>query len=166
MLNKQVAAAMNDQLRNELQSAYVYLGMSAWAETNGLPGTAAWLRRQFTEEQEHALRFYNFIIDRNARVELKQIDAPPTEYKSLLDVFETALEHEKTVTKAINELYGLVAKEQDWASQAWLDWFATEQVEEEKTVGQIVDDLRRIGDDGNGLFILDKDLATRIAQAE
>mgnify|MGYP006162947617 CR=1 FL=1 len=88
-----------------------------------------------------------------ARVELKQLDAPPTKYSSPLAVFETALEHEKGVTKAINELYDLVAREKDFASQAWLDWFATEQVEEEKTVGQIVDDLKRIGNDGNGVFV-------------
>jgi ferritin len=162
MLTKNVEACMNDQLQKELQSAYVYLGMSAWAESQSLPGTAAWLRRQFQEEQDHAMRFYNFIIDRGAAVKLQQLDAPPTNYKSLLDVFETALEHERAVTKSINDLYALVAKEQDFASQAWLDWFATEQVEEEKTVMQIVDDLRRIGNDGNGIFILDKDLANRL----
>jgi ferritin len=162
MLTKNVEAAMNDQLQKELQSAYVYLGMSAWAESKSLPGTAEWLRRQFQEEQEHAMRFYNFIIDRGAEVKLQQLDAPPTNYKSLLDIFETALDHERAVTKSINDLYALVAKEQDFASQAWLDWFATEQVEEEKTVVQIVDDLRRIGNDGNGIFILDKDLANRL----
>ena len=162
MLKKKVEAAMNDQLQKELQSAYVYLGMSAWAESQSLPGTAAWLRRQFDEEQLHAMKFYGFIIDRGARVSLMQLDAPPTEYSSLLDVFEKALAHEQSVTQSINELYDLVAKEGDFASQAWLDWFATEQVEEEKTVGQIVDDLRRIGNDGNGIFILDKDLGTRL----
>ena len=161
MLTKRVEAAMNDQLQKELQSAYVYLGMSAYCESESLPGMAAWLRRQFDEEQEHAFKFYNFIIDRGARVELKSLDAPSMSYKGALDVFQTALEHERKVTAAINDLYDLVAKEKDFASQAWLDWFATEQVEEEKTVGQIVDDLTRIGSDGNGLFLLDKDLGTR-----
>ena len=163
MLAKKVEAAMNDQLQKELQSAYVYLGMSAYCESESLPGIAAWLRRQFDEEQEHAFKFYNFIIDRGARVELKQLDAPPTTYGSALEVFETALDHERAVTRSINELYDLVAKEKDFASQAWLDWFATEQVEEEKTVGQIVDDLRRVGPSGDGLFFLDKDLANRTA---
>ncbi|MDP9069110.1 MAG: ferritin [Actinomycetota bacterium] len=161
MLTKKVEAAMNDQLQKELQSAYVYLGMSVYCEAESLPGFAAWLRRQFDEEQQHAFRFYNFIIDRGSRVDLKQLDAPPTNYGSPLAVFETALEHERSVTRSINELYDLVAKEKDFASQAWLDWFATEQVEEEKTVGQIVDDLRRIGGSGDGLFFLDKDLASR-----
>jgi ferritin len=161
MLNDKVAAAMNDQLQRELQSAYVYLGMAAHSEAESLPGMAAWFRRQFDEEQMHALKIYDFIIDRGARVELKQLDAASTTYSSPLQVFESALEHERKVTAAINELYDLVAREKDFASQALLDWFATEQVEEEKTVGQIVDDLKRIGDDGNGLFLLDKDLGTR-----
>jgi ferritin len=165
MLTNKVGAAMNDQLQKELQSAYVYLGMAAYCEAEGLPGFAAWLRRQFDEEQEHAFRFYNFIVDRGSKVELKQLDAPPTSYSGPLAVFETALEHERSVTKSINELYALVAKEQDFASQAWLDWFATEQVEEEKTVGQIVDDLRRVGGNGNGLFFLDKDLASRTPES-
>jgi len=163
MLNKKVAGAMNDQLQKELQSAYVYLGMSAYMESQSLPGMASWLRAQFDEEQLHALKFYNFIIDRGAGVVLQQLDAPPTDYKSPLDVFELALDHERAVTAAINELYALVATEKDFASQAWLDWFATEQVEEEKTVGQIVDDLRRVGPSGDGLFFLDKDLASRTA---
>jgi ferritin len=160
-LNKKVEQAMNDQLQKELQSAYVYLGMSAYCESQSLPGFAQWLRSQFDEEQQHALRFYNFIIDREGEIVLKQLDAAPTNYKSVQDVFETALGHEKAVTAAINELYDLVATEKDFASQAWLDWFATEQVEEEKTVGQIVDDLHRIGADGNGLFILDRSLGSR-----
>lgn len=162
MLNKKVEEAMNDQLQKELQSAYVYLGMSAYCESQSLPGFAQWLRSQFDEEQQHALRFYNFIIDREGEVVLKQLDAAPTNYKSVQDVFETALGHEKAVTAAINELYDLVATQKDFASQAWLDWFATEQVEEEKAVGQIVDDLHRIGTDGNGLFILDRSLGQRM----
>ena len=161
MLNKRVESAMNDQLQKELQSAYVYLGMAAYCDSVSLPGFATWLRHQFDEEQQHAFRFYNFIIDREGTVVLKQLDSAPTTYKSTLDVFKTALEHERSVTAAINELYDLVATEKDFASQAWLDWFATEQVEEEKTVGQIVDDLERIGEDGNGLFMLDQKLGER-----
>ncbi len=163
-MNARVEKAMNDQLQKELQSAYVYLGMSAHCESVSLPGFATWLRGQFDEEQQHAFRFYTFITDRDGTVELRQIDAAPTKYKSTLDVFETALAHERSVTEAINELYELVAKEKDFASQSMLDWFATEQVEEEKTVGQIVDDLRRIGEDGNGLFLLDQKLGSRAGQ--
>ena len=166
MLNKNVEAAMNDQLQKELQSAYVYLGMSAYCESQSLPGMAAWLRQQFEEEQVHAMKFYTFIIDRGAKVVLQKLTAPPTEYSSALNIFETALDHEKKVTAAINDLYDLVAKEKDFASQAWLDWFATEQVEEEKSVGQIVDDLRRIGSEGNGIFLLDRELGQRQTGAE
>ena len=161
MLAKKVESALNTQLQKELQSAYVYLGMSAYCETESLPGMAAWFRRQFDEEQQHAFKFYEFIIDRDGHVELQRLEASPTSYDSPLAVFETALAHERKVTAAINDLYDLVAREKDFASQALLDWFATEQVEEEKTVGQIVDDLKRIGSDGNGLFMLDKDLGTR-----
>lgn len=161
MLSKKVEATMNDQLQKELQSAYVYLGMSAWAESESLPGIATWLRGQWAEELEHAMRFYNFIVDRGSRVEFKQLSAPPAKYSSALDVFEQALEHERSVTRSINELYALVADEKDFASQAWLDWFATEQVEEEKSVGQIVDDLKRVGDKGDGLFLLDRELGGR-----
>lgn len=161
MLAKKVEAAMNDQLQKELQSAYVYLAMSAWAESKSFPGMAQWLRAQWAEELEHAMRFYNFIVDRGARVEFKALEAPPVEYRSALHVFESALEHERSVTRSINELYELVAKEKDFASQAWLDWFATEQVEEEKNVGQVVDDLQRVGDKGDGLFLLDRELGKR-----
>ena len=161
MLTKKVEAAMNDQLQKELQSAYVYLGMSAWAEAAAYPGMAAWLRHQWEEELAHAMRFYNFIVDRGAQVVLAELGAPKVSYASPLAVFEAALEHERSVTRSINGLYELVGKEKDFASQAWLDWFATEQVEEEKTVGQIVDDLKRIGDRGDGLYLLDKELGTR-----
>src|SRR5918999_415147 len=160
MLNKRVEAAMNDQLQNELQSAYVYLGMSAYCESQSLPGMAGWLRNQFEEEQLHAMKFYNFVLDREGHIVLKQLDAAPTDYSSALQVFETALEHEKKVTAAINDLYALANKEHDFASQAWLDWFAQEQVEEEKPVGQIVDDLKRAGY-WNGLFLLVRELGSK-----
>lgn len=160
MLNKKIESALNDQLQTELQSAYAYLGMSAYCEQESLPGMAEWLRRQFEEEQVHAMKFYNFILDRDGKVTLKQLEAAPTDYHSPMHVFETALQQERNVTAAINGLYELADKERDFASQALLDWFAAEQVEEEKTVGQIVDDLKRV-QDGNGLFLLDRELGKR-----
>ena len=165
MLHSKVESAMNDQLQKELQSAYVYLGMSAYCEEESLPGMASWLRNQFDEEQTHAMKFYNFILDRGGHVELRPLTAAPTRYESPLQVFEAALENERQVTESINELYELANKAQDFASQAWLDWFAEEQVEEEKTVTQIVDDLKRVGD-GNGLFLLDRELGQRGASAD
>jgi ferritin len=161
MLTPRVQGAMNDQLQVELQSAYAYLGMAAYCETISLGGFGKWLRKQAEEEYGHAMRFYNFINDRQGEVELKTLDAPANKYKSPLAVFEAALEHERSVTAAIDKLYELVHDEKDFASQAWLDWFATEQVEEEKTVGLIVDQLKMIGDRGDALFILDKELAHR-----
>lgn len=161
MLNKKVEAAMNDQLQKELQSAYVYLAMSADCENQSLPGCAAWLRNQWQEEITHAMKFYNFIIDRDGRVSLKPIAAPQETFGSPLAVFQAALDNERKVTQSINDLYDLVSQEKDFASQALLDWFVTEQVEEESTVGQIVDDLKRVGDQGEGLFLLDKALGGR-----
>ena len=163
MLTKKVEAAMNQQLRVELQSAYVYLAMSAYCEAESLPGFGSWLRAQAREEVDHAMRFYTFITDRGARVHLEGLDKPRHGYASPRDVFEQALEHERSVTRSISDLYGLVVGERDYAAQAWLDWFATEQVEEEKTVGQIVDSLVRIGDRGDALFLLDKELGGRQA---
>jgi len=152
---------MNDQLQVELQSAYVYLGMAAHCESVSLGGFAQWLHKQAEEEYGHAMRFYTFINDRQGKVELKSLDAAPSDYPSALAVFEKALEYERGVTAAIDKLYELVHDEKDFASQAWLDWFATEQVEEEKTVGTIVDQLKMIGDRGEALFILDKEMANR-----
>lgn len=165
-LNKKVEEAMNAQLQKELQSAYVYLGMSAWCETQSLPGMAAWLRRQFEEEQVHAFKFFDFIIDRGGRVELNDLTGVSVAYKSPRHVFESALEHEQAVTAAINDLYAMAAEEKDFASQAWLDWFAQEQVEEEKQVTQIVEDLKRAGDRGADLLFIDARLGSRPADAE
>jgi ferritin len=161
MLTKKVEKAMNDQLAVELESAYAYLAMSAYCESESLPGCAGWLRHQATEEVDHAMRFYSFISDRDGRISLRGLPQPREKYSSLLEVFERALEHERSVTRSISDLYGLVVDEKDYAAQAWLDWFATEQVEEEKSVGHIVDSLRRIGDRGDLLFLLDKDLGER-----
>ena len=166
MLNKKVEAAMNDQLQKELQSAYVYLAMSAYTESQSLPGISQWLRAQWEEELDHAMKFYNFIVDRDGRVELKALDAPKTDYGSALEVFEEALRNEQEVTAAINDLYQLVSQERDFASQALLDWFVTEQVEEEASVQQIIDDLKRVGDQGEGIFLLDRELGQRGGSAE
>ena len=161
MIPKKVEAALNEQLRDELQAAYLYLAMSADCEAQSFPGFAAWLRTQWQEEIGHAMKFYRFILDRDGRVELKDLKAPPASFGSPKAVFDSALENERQVTQSINALYDLVQKEKDFSSQALLDWFVTEQVEEEATVSQIVDDLKRVGDNGEGLFILDKELGQR-----
>lgn len=164
MIPQRVESAMSEQFTVEMNSFYAYLAMSAYCDAQALPGFAHWLRLQSNEELEHAMRFYSFVGDRGGRVHFEQIDRPTESYGSLLELFETALANEEAVTKSINDLYALTVDERDYASQAFLDWFLTEQVEEEKVVGDVVRSLRRIGDRGDALFLLDKELAGRTAR--
>jgi ferritin len=161
VIDSRIEAALNEQLNLELRSAYAYLAMSAYCEGQSLSGFAHWLRAQSREEVDHAMRFYNFIIDRGGRVMLGDLGKPRDDFGSPLQVFEESLEHERSVTRAINELYSLTTEANDYASQAFLNWFVTEQVEEEKTVEGIIDDLQRVGQQGEALYLLDKDLGGR-----
>ena len=161
MLVPEIQEAMNEQIKNELYSAYQYLSMAAYCESANLPGFASWMRAQAREETEHAMKFYDFILDRNGRVVLRGIEAPVVEFGSPLEVFERALAHEQKVTAMINDLYGLAVRENDYASQAFLQWFVTEQVEEEKNTGDVVETLRMIGDKSEALFLLDRELGQR-----
>src|SRR5919202_5071250 len=161
MLGKAVEDAMNEQIKNEFFSAYQYLSMAAYCESENLPGFAQWMRAQSQEETEHAMKFYDFILDRNGRVVLQGIEKPVVEFGSPLDVFERALEHEKKVTAMINDLYALAVRENDYASQTFLQWFVTEQVEEEKNAGDVVQTLKMIGDSSEALFLLDRELGQR-----
>lgn len=161
MLSKNLEAAINDQIKHELYSAYLYLSMSAHAESNNMPGAAKWLAKQAEEEQEHALKFYSYIHDRGGKVTLQAIAQPPTEFTSLLDIFEQVKEHEALVTSLIHRLYEMSVKENDYASQVMLQWFVTEQVEEEKNAATVVDALRSVGTQGTALFMLDRWLGER-----
>jgi len=161
VLSKAVEDAMNGQIKNELFSAYQYLSMAAYCETANLPGFARWMRAQAQEELQHAMKFYDFVLERNGRVALQAIDAPLGEFGSPLEVFEKALEHEQKVTAMINGLYGLAAGENDYASQTFLQWFVTEQVEEEKNAGDVVETLKMVGDSKEALFLLDRELGLR-----
>jgi ferritin len=161
MLGKAVQEAMNEQIKNELYSAYQYLAMAAYCESANLPGFAHWMRTQAREETEHAMKFYDFILDRSGRVVLQTIDQPVADFSSPLEVFEQALEHEQMVTAMINDLYGLAVTENDYASQTFLQWFVTEQVEEEKNAGDVVETLKMVGDKSEALFLLDRELAGR-----
>ncbi len=163
MLNKRIQDAMNEQIKNELYSAYLYLSMSAHCESINLPGFAHWMQTQEQEERIHAMKLYNFVHERGGRVILQAIDQPPSEFQSPLDVFKNTLEHEQKVTAMINDLYELALEEKDYASQIFLQWFITEQVEEKNNVGQIIETLKRIGDSDQGLLMLDKELAGRPA---
>ncbi len=161
MLGKEIQDAMNEQMKNEFYAAYQYLSMAAYCESENLPGFAHWMRTQAQEETEHAMKFYDFILDRNGRIVLGAIDRPVVEFGSPLEVFERALEHEQKVTAMINELYGLAVTENDYASQTFLQWFVTEQVEEEKNAGDVVETLKMIGDRSEALFLLDRELGRR-----
>lgn len=161
MFSKALQEALNDQIKHELYSAYFYLSMSAWAESSNLPGAAKWLKMQAEEEQGHAMKFYNFIHDRKGKVTLQAIPQPPTEFTSLLDVFEQVQEHEAKVTGLINRLYEMAVKENDYPTQVMLHWFIDEQVEEEKNAAQIVDTLHMVGAQAQGLFMVDRMLAGR-----
>ncbi len=161
MLGKAIQDAMNEQMKNEFYAAYQYLSMAAYCESENLPGFAHWMRAQAQEETVHAMKFYDFILDRNGRVVLGAIEGPLVEFGSPLEVFERALEHEQRVTAMINDLYGLAVRESDYASQTFLQWFVTEQVEEEKNAGDVVETLRMVGDKSEALFLLDRELGRR-----
>ncbi|HLB50510.1 MAG: ferritin [Chloroflexota bacterium] len=163
MLAKTVQDAINNQINMEFVSSYIYLSMSAHFEHENLPGFAQWMFAQGEEERLHAMKLFNFINDRGGRVTLQAIPQPPVEFGSPLEVFQKALEHEQKVSASINNLYGLAAKESDYAAQVMLQWFVNEQVEEEKTATQIVEQLKRIGNDGPALLLLDREMGARQA---
>ena len=161
MFNSKVEKAINEQIKNELYSAYLYLSMAAYFDSINLPGFAHWMRVQFAEEQEHAKKFYHFVYERGGRVILQALDQPPSEWTSPLAVFEETLKHEQKVTALINDLYALAVQENDYASQVFLQWFISEQVEEEANATQIIETLKMVGEKGQALVMLDHQLARR-----
>ncbi len=163
MLGKKIQDAVNEQIKNELYSAYLYLSMAAYCESINLPGCAHWMRMQEQEERLHAFKFFDFIHERGGRAILQAIDQPPSEFESLLDVFEKTLEHEQKVTAMIHNLYDLAVQEKDYASQIFLQWFVTEQVEEEDSVSRVIDTIKMIGDSPQALLMLDRELGGRTA---
>jgi ferritin len=161
MINKVVQDAINDQINKELYSAYLYLSMAAHFEAATLPGFAKWMRIQAQEEQGHALRFFDYLNDRSGRVLLKPIAGPQTEWKTPFEVFNQVLEHEQQVTASIHKLYEVALKDNDYATQVMLQWFINEQVEEEKSASQIIEQLKRIDAHESALLILDHELGER-----
>ena len=161
MLQKSISDALNEQINAELWSAYLYLSMSLHFEHEGRKGFANWFKIQFQEEQAHALALMDFLNARNGQVILKPIEAVPTTWASPLAAFEATLEHEKKVTQKINNLYAMAEDAKDFATRQKLNTFVAEQVEEEESVRQIIDDLTLVGEDGTGLYQIDKELGTR-----
>lgn len=161
MISKSMQDAINEQIKNELYSAYLYLSMSAHFEARNLNGFAKWLRVQANEELGHAMKFYDYVLERGGQVVLKAIDQPPAEWKSNLEVFEQVLEHEQKITALINKLYEQALKENDYPSQILLHWFINEQVEEEKNATQIIEKLKLIDAHGTAVLMLDHELGKR-----
>jgi len=161
MITNAIQTAMNEQINKELFSAYLYLSMAAYFESRNLPGFAHWMRIQAGEEQEHAMKFYDHILERGGQVVLKAIEAPKTDWASPLEVAEEVAAHEAKVTASIYALYELALKEKDYPAQMMLQWFINEQVEEEKNAAELVAHLKLIEERGTAVLMLDHQLAKR-----
>lgn len=162
MIKEKIKDAINKQINAEMYSAYLYLSMSAYFESINLKGFANWMKAQVQEEMVHAMKFYDYINERGGRVLLTAIDAPPTQWDSSLAVFEYTYKHEQRVTGLINGLVDLAISEKDHATNNFLQWFVAEQVEEESSADEVVQKLKIAGDQGGGLFMLDRELGQRV----
>jgi ferritin len=160
-MDKQLEKLYQDQIKNEWYSAYLYLSMAAWFEAANLPGFAHWMYTQAGEEQAHGKKMFDFLVDRGVKPVLQAIAAPPADFASALEVFEKSLEHEQKVTGLINAIADQADKVNDRPSKVFIQWFVTEQVEEEKNAGQILDWLKKIPAGSAGLFQLDHQLSKR-----
>ncbi|MEN8233340.1 MAG: ferritin [Actinomycetota bacterium] len=160
-INETMNDAFNGQITMELQAAHNYLAMGAWLEAEGLAGMGMWMRAQSAEETEHAMKFYQFVLDRDGKVAIGALEAPQAEFDSVLDVFEAGLAQEKGVSAAINGLYALAMDERDFSSLPLLDWFVEEQIEEEASFSQILDNLNLAGGSSQALLFLDRELGAR-----
>lgn len=161
-----MADALNEQANKEFFSSYLYLSMSAFFDSKNLGGMAQWMKMQSEEEYEHAMKFYEFILRVGGEVKLGAIEAPKTNWDNPLQIFEESLEHEKFISKSIHEIMDLAIEENNHPTKSFLQWFIDEQVEEEDSVGQIVENFRMIGDSKGGLFMLDRELGARSATEE
>jgi ferritin len=162
MLKEKMEKAMNEQINRELYSSYLYLSMCAYAQSKGMPGVSNWMKIQAQEELTHANKFFDYLLERGGKIALKAIDAVPVEFGSVIDMFEKVLEHENFITDSINTLADIANEISDHATRSMLLWFINEQVEEEANVMSILDQLRMVEGKGQGLFLIDKELATRI----
>jgi ferritin len=160
-LEKNVLKAMNEQINKELFSSYLYLSMSAYCESEGFPGCAKWLKVQSEEENDHGMKIYHFIHERGGQVELEAIAKPKSDFKNLSQLFTLVLEHEQKVSASITSLYETAMKANDYPTQIMLQWFITEQVEEEKNANEIVDLLKKVGDSPVSLMMFDRQLGAR-----
>jgi ferritin len=161
MITEKVTEAINKQITNELESAYIYLSMVAFFEANNLPGMAHWMRAQVHEETLHAMLMMNHINERDGRIVLTDLKQLGTSFESVMDVWEKTLEHERFITGCIHNLMKLVRDECDFAAEGLISWFVKEQVEEEATASQILEDVKNVQNNPQGLLMLDRELAAR-----
>lgn len=161
MIKEKMLAALNAQINAEQYSSLLYLSMSAYLHDKGLPGFANWMHVQYQEELSHANKFFNYVVERGGKVELKAIEQMPTTWDGVIDIYEATLEHEQLVTSLINDLMDVAIEEKDHAAQSFLRWFVDEQVEEEANVSEILDTLKLINGQGNGIFMLDREMRNR-----
>lgn len=166
MISQKLQDAINTQINKELYSAYLYLSMSAYLNSQNLDGIANFFFVQAKEERIHAMKFFNYLNERGGRIKLLPIEGPPTEFKSVEDVFEQTLNHEQMVTKSINDMMDLAIKENDHPTRSFLMWFVDEQVEEEATAEKLLHKVRLISGHPHGLFMLDKELSMRQLDAD
>ena len=163
MISKEMQKELNEQVNKEFFSAYMYLAMSAYCNTIGLPGFAHWMRMQYEEESLHVTKMYDYILDQGGAIHLQTIEEPPKEYGTPIEIIEQTLEHEQFITKSIHKMMGLAVEEHDYATQTFLQWYVTEQVEEEANVNDILAPLRMVGNDKGGLMMIDQKLSLRLA---
>ena len=166
MMSKTVQEALNRQIHSELKASYTYLAMSAWCDRNNWKGAAAWMRQQSREEYGHAMRLFDFQLARHGEIDLKGLDGPKGEFKNIVDVFETAYKQELDVSKQIDALYELAGEQKAYAAMVQLEWFITEQVEEEKTMREIVARMKMVKDDPASLLDIDRELGSRGPDSE
>jgi ferritin len=162
MLAKRIQTAIDEQINAEIWSAYLYLSMSAYFERQNLRGFANWMKIQWQEEVTHAIKFFDYVHSRGGQVSLKPIGAVPVDWKNAIETFNETLAHEQHVTALINNLANIAVEEKDHATNSMLQWFIAEQIEEEANAEQILVQLKMIGDNGYGILMLDRELATRV----
>ena len=161
MINEKVISILNEQINKEFYSAYLYLAMSAYFDEMGLHGFANWTKVQAQEEMDHGMIIFDYIIDRNAKIDFKSINVPETNFKSPLNVFERILEHEKYVTSSIDIIANMSLDECDLATRNFINWYIKEQVEEESNASDIITKLKMIGKKKSSLYLIDKELSKR-----
>ncbi len=161
MLKEKMLNALNEQINAEQYSAFLYLSMSSWFHDKGLPGFANWMYIQYQEELTHANKLFNYVVERGEKPVLKAIDQMPVEWDGIIEIYEATLKHEQLITSLIDNLVDVAIEVRDHATQSFLQWFVDEQVEEEANVTEILDNLKLINGQGNGIFMLDREMRGR-----